>query len=108
MNLPSALSNQNGVKRKVKKKKKGIITANVAGTKYEIGKKSKPAPLKCCEFIPVDHTFQRELLDQKDKMVANELIYMMNRCTVFFFFFTTPPSLSPNMAIAGLHIQNVV
>ncbi|GAA6086717.1 tubulin polyglutamylase TTLL7 isoform X1 [Tachysurus ichikawai] len=37
VNLPSALSNQNGVKRKVRtKKKKGIITANVAGTKYEI------------------------------------------------------------------------
>ncbi|XP_048028714.1 tubulin polyglutamylase TTLL7 isoform X1 [Megalobrama amblycephala] len=38
MNMPPALSNQNGVKRKVhtKKKKKGFITANVAGTKYEI------------------------------------------------------------------------
>ncbi|CAM4732748.1 unnamed protein product [Leuciscus chuanchicus] len=38
MNIPPALSNQNGVKRKVhtKKKKKGFITANVAGTKYEI------------------------------------------------------------------------
>ncbi|KAF7703496.1 hypothetical protein HF521_022503 [Silurus meridionalis] len=37
VNLPSALSNQNGVKRKVRtKKKKGSITANVAGTKYEI------------------------------------------------------------------------
>ncbi|ROL47272.1 Tubulin polyglutamylase TTLL7 [Anabarilius grahami] len=38
MNVPPALSNQNGVKRKVhtKKKKKGFITANVAGTKYEI------------------------------------------------------------------------
>ncbi|KAI5614687.1 tubulin polyglutamylase TTLL7 isoform X1 [Silurus asotus] len=37
VNLPSALSNQNGVKRKVRtKKKKGTITANVAGTKYEI------------------------------------------------------------------------
>ncbi|KAK3533837.1 hypothetical protein QTP70_032959, partial [Hemibagrus guttatus] len=37
VNLPSALSNQNGVKRKVRtKKKKGVITANVAGTKYEI------------------------------------------------------------------------
>lgn len=58
VNLPSALSNQNGVKRKVRtKKKKGVITANVAGTKYEIGKKSEPAPLKCCAFIPVDHTY---------------------------------------------------
>lgn len=28
--------------------------------------------------------YQRELLDQKGKMVANELIYMMNRCTVLF------------------------
>ncbi|XP_073681669.1 tubulin polyglutamylase TTLL7-like [Garra rufa] len=38
MNMPPTLSNQNGVKRKVhtKKKKKGFITANVAGTKYEI------------------------------------------------------------------------
>uniref|UniRef100_A0AAR2L168 Tubulin tyrosine ligase-like family, member 7 n=1 Tax=Pygocentrus nattereri TaxID=42514 RepID=A0AAR2L168_PYGNA len=37
VNVPSALSNQNGVKRKVRtKKKKGVITANVAGTKYEI------------------------------------------------------------------------
>ncbi|XP_062868698.1 tubulin polyglutamylase TTLL7 isoform X2 [Trichomycterus rosablanca] len=37
VNVPSALSNQNGVKRKVRpKKKKGIITSNVAGTKYEI------------------------------------------------------------------------
>uniref|UniRef100_A0A672SGL3 Tubulin tyrosine ligase-like family, member 7 n=1 Tax=Sinocyclocheilus grahami TaxID=75366 RepID=A0A672SGL3_SINGR len=38
MNMPLTLSNQNGVKRKVhtKKKKKGFITANVAGTKYEI------------------------------------------------------------------------
>ncbi|XP_060737710.1 tubulin polyglutamylase TTLL7 [Tachysurus vachellii] len=37
VNLPTALSNQNGVKRKVRtKKKKGIITANAAGTKYEI------------------------------------------------------------------------
>ncbi|KAK7119717.1 hypothetical protein R3I94_021522 [Phoxinus phoxinus] len=38
MNIPLALSNQNGVKRKVhtKKKKKGFITANIAGTKYEI------------------------------------------------------------------------
>uniref|UniRef100_A0A3B1INP4 Tubulin tyrosine ligase-like family, member 7 n=1 Tax=Astyanax mexicanus TaxID=7994 RepID=A0A3B1INP4_ASTMX len=36
-NVPPALSNQNGVKRKVRtKKKKGVITANVAGTKYEI------------------------------------------------------------------------
>lgn len=42
MNVPPALSNQNGVKRKVhtKKKKKGFITANVAGTKYEIGRKN--------------------------------------------------------------------
>jgi len=42
MNIPQALSNQNGVKRKVhtKKKKKGFITANVAGTKYEIGRKN--------------------------------------------------------------------
>uniref|UniRef100_A0A8C2F692 Tubulin tyrosine ligase-like family, member 7 n=1 Tax=Cyprinus carpio TaxID=7962 RepID=A0A8C2F692_CYPCA len=38
MNMPPTLSSQNGVKRKVhtKKKKKGFITANVAGTKYEI------------------------------------------------------------------------
>ncbi|XP_028855652.1 tubulin polyglutamylase TTLL7 isoform X2 [Denticeps clupeoides] len=37
MNLPSALAYQNGVKRKVRtKKKKGTITANVVGTKYEI------------------------------------------------------------------------
>ncbi|XP_051967264.1 tubulin polyglutamylase TTLL7-like isoform X3 [Xyrauchen texanus] len=38
VNMPPALSNQNGVKRKVhtKKKKKGFITANVVGTKYEI------------------------------------------------------------------------
>ncbi|XP_059393548.1 tubulin polyglutamylase TTLL7-like isoform X1 [Carassius carassius] len=38
MNMQPTLSNQNGVKRKVhtKKKKKGFITANVAGTKYEI------------------------------------------------------------------------
>ncbi|KAG7487764.1 hypothetical protein MATL_G00026920 [Megalops atlanticus] len=37
VNVPSALSYQNGGKRKVRtKKKKGIITANVAGTKYEI------------------------------------------------------------------------
>ncbi|XP_050978436.1 LOW QUALITY PROTEIN: tubulin polyglutamylase TTLL7 [Labeo rohita] len=38
MNRPPTLSNQNGVKRKVhtKKKKKGFITANVIGTKYEI------------------------------------------------------------------------
>ncbi|XP_066503559.1 tubulin polyglutamylase TTLL7 isoform X2 [Hoplias malabaricus] len=37
VNVPPALSNQNGVKRKVRtKKKKGVITANVAGTKYEI------------------------------------------------------------------------
>uniref|UniRef100_A0A4W4HEZ8 Tubulin tyrosine ligase-like family, member 7 n=1 Tax=Electrophorus electricus TaxID=8005 RepID=A0A4W4HEZ8_ELEEL len=37
VNVRPALSNQNGVKRKVRtKKKKGIITANVAGTKYEI------------------------------------------------------------------------
>lgn len=57
MNLPSALSNQNGVKRKVRtKKKKGVITANVAGTKYEIGKNSKPAPLKPGAFLPADHT----------------------------------------------------
>lgn len=38
VNMTPVLSNQNGVKRKVhtKKKKKGFITANVAGTKYEI------------------------------------------------------------------------
>ncbi|XP_055039297.1 tubulin polyglutamylase TTLL7 [Misgurnus anguillicaudatus] len=38
VNMAPVLSNQNGVKRKVhtKKKKKGFITANVAGTKYEI------------------------------------------------------------------------
>ncbi|KAJ8277796.1 hypothetical protein GJAV_G00080150 [Gymnothorax javanicus] len=36
VNLPSALSYQNGGKRKVRAKKKGSITANVAGTKYEI------------------------------------------------------------------------
>ena len=38
VNLPSAQAYQNDGKRKVRsKKKKGIITANVAGTKYEIG-----------------------------------------------------------------------
>ncbi|KAA0707991.1 Tubulin polyglutamylase TTLL7 [Triplophysa tibetana] len=38
VNVTPALSNQNGVNRKVhtKKKKKGFITANVTGTKYEI------------------------------------------------------------------------
>ncbi|TRY82626.1 hypothetical protein DNTS_032571 [Danionella cerebrum] len=37
VNRPSAHPKRNGVKRKVhKKKKKGYITANVAGTKYEI------------------------------------------------------------------------
>ncbi|KAG9350889.1 hypothetical protein JZ751_024778 [Albula glossodonta] len=37
VNVPSALSYQSGGKRKVRtKKKKGTITANVAGTKYEI------------------------------------------------------------------------
>ncbi|XP_076880244.1 tubulin polyglutamylase TTLL7 [Brachyhypopomus gauderio] len=37
VNVPPTLANQNGVKRKVRtKKKKGVITANVAGTKYEI------------------------------------------------------------------------
>lgn len=39
MKMSPALTNQNGVKRKVrtkKKKKKGFITANVIGTKYEI------------------------------------------------------------------------
>ncbi|XP_030639886.1 tubulin polyglutamylase TTLL7 [Chanos chanos] len=37
VNVPSALPYQNGGRRKVRtKKKKGTITANVAGTKYEI------------------------------------------------------------------------
>ncbi|KPP78298.1 tubulin polyglutamylase TTLL7-like, partial [Scleropages formosus] len=36
LNRPPATSYQNSGKRKVRKKKKGIITANVAGTKYEI------------------------------------------------------------------------
>lgn len=45
VNLPSALAYQNTGKRKVRtKKKKGTITANVAGTKYEIGNKTWQEP----------------------------------------------------------------
>lgn len=39
LDLNTELPYQNTMKRKVrKKKKKGIITANVAGTKFEIGR----------------------------------------------------------------------
>lgn len=38
--LSSQLPYQSTIKRKVRKKKKnGVITANIAGTKYEIGRK---------------------------------------------------------------------
>lgn len=37
--LRSELPYQSPIKRKVRKKKNGVITANVAGTKYEIGRK---------------------------------------------------------------------
>lgn len=36
--LRSELPYQSTIKRKVRKKKNGVITANVAGTKYEIGR----------------------------------------------------------------------
>lgn len=38
LTLRSELPYQNTIKRKVRKKKNGVITANVAGTKYEIGR----------------------------------------------------------------------
>lgn len=40
LTLSSELPYQSTIKRKVRKKKKnGVITANIAGTKYEIGRK---------------------------------------------------------------------
>lgn len=39
LTLSSELPYQSTIKRKVRKKKNGVITANVAGTKYEIGRK---------------------------------------------------------------------
>ncbi|OXB80052.1 UNVERIFIED_CONTAM: hypothetical protein H355_012975 [Colinus virginianus] len=39
VSLRSELPYQSTIKRKVRKKKNGVITANVAGTKYEIGRK---------------------------------------------------------------------
>jgi len=39
LTLSSELPYQSTIKRKVGKKKDGVITANVAGTKYEIGRK---------------------------------------------------------------------
>lgn len=38
LTLSSELPFQSTIKRKVRKKKNGVITANVAGTKYEIGR----------------------------------------------------------------------
>lgn len=39
LTLSSELPYQSTIKRKVRKKKKnGVITANIAGTKYEIGR----------------------------------------------------------------------
>lgn len=57
-------------------------------------------------FLWITHFNVNYLIKKIKRLLMNSFTWWTD--VQYFFFFTTPPSLSPNMAIAGLHIQNVV